>query len=64
MVVFGSDGQLTGYRIKRSCFQMLSVLGFTSDAAGNLYVSSVAGTEAAPRGLLCRLSSSPPSRSG
>lgn len=61
VVVFGADGKLTGYRIERECALNLSVFGFTADAAGNLYVSSVAGTKAAPRGLLCRLSATVPS---
>jgi hypothetical protein len=48
---------VTGFRLKRNCANALTMNGIAVDQQGTLYVSSVAGTADAPRGLLCRLPS-------
>ncbi len=56
VVRFVPGARPLGVRIIRDCYYPLSVNGFTSDPAGNLYVTTVAGGHGAATGVLCRIS--------
>ncbi len=55
IVSFSMQSAVMGWRLRRDCFFALDVLGFASDMAGNMFVSSRTGVWDQPRGLLCRL---------
>jgi hypothetical protein len=55
IVSFEQGNPQAAYRVKRSCFYQLDLHGFSVDAAGDMFVSSIAGTPEQSRGLLCRI---------